>query len=561
MPSNEANSAESDWTIDPAVFAFAPRRLRVVCIGAGFSGLIMAYKLKHERPLNFVDFTIYEKNPEVGGTWYENVYPGVGCDIPIHSYIFPFNPNPNWSQCYAKGPEIQQYILDTVEKFDLKEKIQFNTKLTSAVWNETEGKWELKLQRGDEELSDKADIILDGSGVLNNWTLPDIKDIDTFQGKLLHTAKWDPTYNWENKKIAVIGNGSSALQVVPALQPGAGKVVNYIRNATWVSVNLAGDITKDGMGTNFTYTEEEKKLYREDPAAFLEYRKYIERSINGVYKIMLSGSPENAFLHNIVSNVMRSRLASNPHLIEKLIPSYELGCRRISPGDGYLEAMQEPNAAFNFDPISRITPTGIVTTTETGQEEEEEFDLIVCATGFNTSFIPAWELIGRDGRQLAHEWKDIPQAYFSLCAGGTPNYFMFGGPNAPVGHSSVPVMLAWSGDYMLDWIEKIAREDIKSVVVKDSVVASFNRYAVQSLKRNVWSKGCTGWYGKKDASGENKVVTAMYPGSILHYKEFIKTIRGEHFDIRYNSSNPFRYLGNGELEMERAEGGDMAYYL
>lgn len=179
---------------------------------------------------------------------------------------------------------------------------------------------------------------------------------------------------------------------------------------------------------------------------------------------MLSGSPENAFLHNIVTNVMRSRLASNPHLIEKLMPSYELGCRRLSPGDGYLEAMQEPNAQFNFDPITRITPTGIVTTAaETGQEVEEEFDLIVCATGFNTSFIPAWELIGRDGRKLAREWKDIPQAYFSLCAGGMPNYFMFGGPNAPVGHSSVPVMLAWSGDYMLDWIEKIAKEDIKFV--------------------------------------------------------------------------------------------------
>ncbi|BCS27046.1 flavin-containing monooxygenase [Aspergillus puulaauensis] len=561
MPSNEANSAESDWAIDPAVFAFTPRSLRVVCIGAGFSGLIMAYKLKHERPLDYVDFTIYEKNPEVGGTWYENVYPGVGCDIPIHSYIFPFNPNPNWSQCYAKGPEIQQYILDTVEKFELKEEIQFNTKLTSAIWNENEGKWELKLQRGDEVLTDKADIVVDGSGVLNNWTLPDIKGIDTFQGKLLHTAKWDPTYNWDNKRIAVIGNGSSALQVVPALQPKAGKVVNYIRNPTWISVNLAGDITKDGMGTNFAYTEEEKRLYREDPAAFREYRKYIERSINGVYKIMLSGSPENAFLHNIVTNVMRSRLASNPHLIDKLMPRYELGCRRLSPGDGYLEAMQEANAQFNFDSITRITATGIVTTTETGQEVEEEFDLIVCATGFNTSFIPAWELIGRDGRQLAQEWKDVPQAYFSLCTGGMPNYFMFGGPNAPVGHSSVPVMLAWSGDYMLDWIEKIAREDINSVVVKDSVVASFNRYAVQSLKRNVWSKGCTAWYGKKDASGEGKVVTAMYPGSILHFKEFIKTIRGEHFDIKYNSSNPFRYLGNGELEMERAEGGDLAYYL
>ncbi len=166
---------------------------------------------------------------------------------------------------------------------------------------------------------------------------------------------------------------------------------------------------------------------------------------------------------------MRTRLAANPHLIDKLIPDYEIGCRRLSPGDGYLEAMQEANARFCFDPITRVTPRGIGTKstsdTEAGEEvkeeEEEEFDLIVCATGFNTSFIPPWELVGRDGRRLDEEWKDIPQAYFSLCAAGIPNYFIFTGPNCPIGHGSVPAMIGWTGDYMLDWIEKIAKEDIK----------------------------------------------------------------------------------------------------
>lgn len=183
---------------------------------------------------------------------------------------------------------------------------------------------------------------------------------------------------------------------------------------------------------------------------------------------MISGSPENKFLYDLVNGVMRTRLAANPHLIDKLIPDYEIGCRRLSPGDGYLEAMQEPNARFCFDPITRITPRGIITKSksasgEEGKEEEEEFDLIVCATGFNTSFIPPWELIGRDGRRLDEEWEDIPQAYFSMCAAGIPNYFIFTGPNSPIGHGSVPGMIGWSGDYMLDWIEKIAKEDIKSV--------------------------------------------------------------------------------------------------
>ncbi|KAL2817581.1 hypothetical protein BJX63DRAFT_429625 [Aspergillus granulosus] len=566
----------NDWTIDPAVFAFTPRKLRVVCIGAGFAGLTVAYKLKHERPLDYVDLTVYEKNSDVGGTWFENIYPGVGCDIPIHSYIFYFNPKPDWSHCYVKGPEIQQYILGTTEKFGLREKIQFRTKLTSAIWNEDEGKWALKLECGGEVLEDKADVVLDGSGVLkylslpyrlvylgwigadrsSNWTFPDIEGLDSFQGKVLHTAKWDASYDHTSKRIAVIGNGSSALQVVPAVQPTATKLVNYIRHPTWISINLAGDITRDGMGTNFAYTDEEKRLYREDPAEFLKYRKYVESSVNNVYKLMLSGSPENKFLFGLVDGVMRARLAKNPHLIEKLIPEYEIGCRRLSPGDGYLEAMQCENARFEFDPIIRVTENGILT--EAG---EEEFDLIVTATGFNTTYIPTWELVGRDGRRLDVEWREKPEAYFSLCAAGMPNYFFFGGPNAPVGHGSVPVMLAWSGDYMLDWIEKIAKEDIKSVVVRDSVVRDFNRYAAEGLKRCVWSKGCTAWYSKKNAPGESNTVTAMYPGSQLQYKEYIKTIRGEHFDIQHNTSNPFRYLGNGMLELEHAEGGDMAYYI
>ncbi|KAL4808131.1 hypothetical protein BDV18DRAFT_158247 [Aspergillus unguis] len=549
------NGIDQAWTIDPAVFAFTPRKLRVVCIGAGISGLTVAYKLKHERPLEYVDLAIYEKNPEVGGTWFENVYPGVGCDIPIHSYCFYFNPNPDFSECYAKGPEIQQYIVDTADKFGLREKIHFETKVVSSIWDEDKGKWRLKVQRGNQVLEDEADVLLNGSGILNNSTLPNIEGLDTFRGKLLHTAKWDPSYDWTDKKIAVIGNGSSALQVVPALQPKANKLVNFVRHATWVSTNLAGNITKDQQGTNFKYTEEEKHLYRNDPKAFLEYRKYIESAVNSVYTLMLSGSPENEFLYNLVNGVMRSRLAKNPHLIDKLIPSYEIGCRRLSPGDGYLEAMQEPNARFCFEPIIKITPAGILT--EAG---EEEFDLIVCATGYNTTFIPPWELVGRGGRTLSEEWKDIPQAYFSMCAAGMPNYFVFSGPNSPIGHGSVPAMLGWSADYMLDWVEKMAAEDIKSVVVKDDIVRDFNRYAAENLKRCVWSKGCTAWYSKKNKPGENNTVTAMYPGSALHYKEYIKTIRGEHFDIQYNTANPFKYLANGELEMER-NGGDLAYYL
>lgn len=172
--------------------------------------------------------------------------------------------------------------------------------------------------------------------------------------------------------------------------------------------------------------------------------------------MMLSGSEPNIFLHDATEQLMRQRLSQNPDLVEKLIPRTAIGCRRLSPGDGYLEAMQEPNAEWCFDEIKKITKTSIVT-----DGDEQEFDLIVCATGFDTTFIPGWELIGRGSRRLDMEWKEIPEAYFSICAGGIPNYFMFAGPNSPIGHGSVPQMLAWTADYMLKWIKKMAREDIK----------------------------------------------------------------------------------------------------
>ncbi|KUM62460.1 hypothetical protein ACN42_g4650 [Penicillium freii] len=496
MPSSEFLHSGT-ININPGQYAFKERSLRVVCIGAGISGIILAHKLRHEHPLDFVDFTIYEKNCEVGGSWFENVYPGVGCDVPAHSYVLPFEPNPNWSKCYVGGGEIEKYIVDTVDKHGLKNPIVFDTKLVKSIWNEDRGKWALELTQNGTIIHDEADVLINGSGILNQWKMPDIAGLERC---LLES----------------------------------------------LSTRLLGTkhITKDGMGTNFEYSGEEKAKFRDDPQAFLEYRKRVDCSVNTVYRLMLSGSEHNQMLFDAISGLMRQRLSENPELIDKLIPEFEIGCRRLSPGDGYLEALQQPNAEWCFEGIEEITKTGIRTAAG-----EEEFDLIVYATGFDTTFVPGWELVAREGRRLDVEWKKVPEAYFSICAGGIPNYFMFNGPNCPIGHGSVPQMISWTADYMLKWL-KIAWEDIKSVAVNDSAVRNYNRRAQAGLKRTVWSKGCHAWYNNGQA------VTAMYPGKA------IEDIRGEDFDIRYNnSSDPFSYLGNGELEWEREDGADLAFYL
>ena len=237
---------------------------------------------------------------------------------------------------------------------------------------------------------------------------------------------------------------------------------------------------------------------------------------------------------------MLDRLNGRTDLIEKLVPEWKVGCRRLTPGDGYLEALQEPNTRGDFDPIIRITEKGIETSNGV-----EEFDIVVAATGFDVSFKPSFELVGANGKRLDQEWADNPEAYFGTCAPYMPNYFIFNGPNCPVGHGSLLSVMEWTAQYMLKWAKKIATEDIgcvsissynkatlmsersantvfcpSSVTVKDRAVRDYNEYSQEFLQRTVWTSGCRSWYKNGKVNGR---VTALYPGSILHYVSLLPT--------------------------------------
>ncbi|KAF7516141.1 hypothetical protein PCG10_002426 [Penicillium crustosum] len=255
--------------------AYARRKLKIICIGAGYSGLTLAHKIDHELKLgDFVELKTYEKNPEVGGTWFENTYPGVACDIPAHAYTFLFEPNPNWSHFYAPGPEIEEYIQQTTRKWNLDKDIQFNSRVTKTVWDDEAGKWKVEVNQGGTIMHDEADILVNASGFLNKTSWPDIEGLSSFKGKLLHTSIWDNTYDWSNKRVAVIGNGSSGIQCVAAMQPKVAQLVNFVRNPTWVSVNFCAEKTQNGG--NFRYTEEEKAHFAEDTEAHFKYRRELE---------------------------------------------------------------------------------------------------------------------------------------------------------------------------------------------------------------------------------------------------------------------------------------------
>lgn len=239
-------------------------------------------------------------------------------------------------------------------------------------------------------------------------------------------------------------------------------------------------------------------------------RKEIEHSFNKFFFVFLNDTPEQVEVCELFRKEMHQRLNHDPELIAKLVPDWKVGCRRITPGEGYLEALQSENVTPNFSPIRRITETGIETTDGT-----KEYDVIVSATGFDVSFCPFWNLIGRNGRNLAVDWKDNPEAYLGICVPDLPNYFMFNGPNCPVGHGSLLAVMEWTAEYILRWCQKIASEDIKSVSVGSQVTQEYNTYSQEFLKRTVWSGGCRSWYKNGKVDGK---VTAMYAGSILHYK-------------------------------------------
>ncbi|KAL7757365.1 hypothetical protein ACKLNR_011892 [Fusarium oxysporum f. sp. zingiberi] len=405
--------------------AFKLRNIRIVCVGAGFSGLMLAYEAKYNESLQgFIDLTIYDKNHDVGGTWLVNRYPGVACDVPAHIYTFPFEPNPDWSSFYASGPEIWAYIKRTSDKYGLAENVRFQSKVTEAIWNEAAGKWNLKVFQDGEEKEAECDILIDGSGFLNNWHWPDIPGLHEFKGEIVHTADWNPSINVAGKRVAVIGNGSSGVQVLPHLQKTAAQLITYVRTPTWIFANYASELTKDG--TNFAFTEEEKKKFRENPASLWKFRKEIENSQDNFWNVFFKDTAaQKAALENAY-NRMRERLGNDKELCEKLIPDYEYGCRRPTPGDGYLEALRQENTRVTFDPIVQITESGIQTT-----QDHTDFDIIVCATGFDASFRRSWTVQGRNGYQLHEAWGESPEAYFGVATAKMPNYFIFIGPNSP----------------------------------------------------------------------------------------------------------------------------------
>ncbi|KAI0444838.1 hypothetical protein F4803DRAFT_510002 [Xylaria telfairii] len=521
----------------------AERHVRIVVIGAGASGLLVAYKLQKD----FSNFTlvIYEKNPSVSGTWYENRYPGCACDVPSHTYTWSFEPKPDWSSVYASSKEIYEYFEGFAKKYNLHQYIRFQHQVVGAYWNNDMGEYNINIKDTANDLmaADHCDILINAGGVLNNWRWPNIPGLSDYKGTLLHTANWDETVQLEGKHVGLIGNGSSAIQVLPAIREKCSKVTTFIRSPTWVSPH--------GGLEQHLFSEEQKSAFANEPGTLLEYRAKIEAGLNCTWGVFLRDHKLQEDTLSYMRGQMKQKLG-DAHLESKLIPEYSVGCRRFTPGINYLESLTKPNVEVVIGKIDSITESGCLC----DNGKEYPVDLLICATGFDTYFRPRFPIVSHKGENLQDKWATDPQSYLGVAAAGFPNYFTILGPTSPIGNGPVLYGVETQVDWICKFIDLYQTTNIKMFVPKEEVVQDFVKYKDYFMKRTVFTDACNSWYKNR---GDGRIF-ALWPGSTLHYAECMKNVRLDDFEITY-AGNRFAWLGNGFSQTELDQTADWAYYI
>lgn len=405
--------------------------------------------------------------------------------MPAHSYQFSFNPKHDWSAFYAPSWEIRDYIEGTAKKYGADRFIKLEHEVQDCEWRQDEGKWHVKVSGQDGQVfEDTADIIVSARGNLNNKQWPDVEGLRSFQGEIMHSSAWNDRFDFTNKRIGIIGSGSSAIQIVPKLQKVPGAHLNcFIRSRTWISPPL-GQMTQDklGMSDKFEFDREQIKKFESDPEAWLNFRMMVEADANNIHSVTLKGTPMQIGAQQAFEDGMKVRLQKKPQYFDWLKPKFAPGCRRLTPGPGFLEALVEDNVSFVRDRILRIEPKGVVT--EDGKLHE--IDVLCCATGFYASAAPPFRVAGLDGYTMQEHWKKRATNYLSLATDQFPNYFMMLGPNAAIGEGSLTMMIESTGDYILKAIRKMQKENIKSMMIKPERVRDFIRYCDVYFRNTVY---------------------------------------------------------------------------
>ncbi len=479
--------------------------MRFIVIGAGMAGVLSGIRL---RQAGYDDWVIYEKGDSVGGTWRENTYPGLSCDVPSHIYSYAFEPNPDWSQRFAPGTEIRGYFEGVAKKYGVLPRIRFNEEVDRLEFER--GRWRLTLKSGKR---DEADVVIAATGVLHHPMIPEIKGLDSFEGACFHSARWDHSVPTDGKRVGVIGTGSTAIQITSALVPKVQNFSLFQRTPQWIAPQ-----------ENAAYSDAEKDAFRRDRIAFRKMadeltRNFHETFSNGVVdaKSEQMKNLEATCRANLESSVQ------DPVLREKLRPNYRAACKRLIMSGDFYDAIQQPNAELVTEGIERIEPKGVRTT----DGRLHELDLLVLATGFRVDrFLRPMKVKGRDGIDLEDVWKDRPNAYLSISIPRFPNLFMLNGPNGPVGNFSLITIADMQLSYILQLVEELRAGRGREICASESAMASFSQEFDKAARNTIWATGCRSWY--LDSRG----VPAVWPFTYQRFTEEMAKPRVENYELR-----------------------------
>ncbi|QLL07627.1 flavin-containing monooxygenase [Mycobacterium vicinigordonae] len=447
---------------------------RVVIIGAGLAG-ITALHVFNQRGFN--DVTVLEKASDVGGVWHWNRYPGLTCDVPSQIYQFGFAPKPDWSHIWADGADIQRYHRDVVDTLGLGDRIRLNTEVVAAQWDENTTQWTLSTAGGERI---DADVVVCATGVLHHPAMPDIPGLDEFAGPVVHTARWDPDVDTGGKRIAVIGTGSTGVQIVSALQPGARSVAHYVRSPQWI---LWAPMT---LRQSALLT-----------AALLHYPAAHDRMHQALLwasGILADVTTRPSWRRRAVQAYARLSLrlqVRNPALRAKLTPDYQPLCKRQVVSGTYYRAIQSNNAELVTDRIAEVTPTGI----RTADGRHRQTDVIVLATGFQAhNYMRPIQITGRDDLTIDKAWSGGPRAYRMTAIPGFPNLFTVLGPNSPTGSISLQYSAERTAHYIVRFLEMLRDGEATSIEVTEDATDDFNAGVAEAMIPTVWNTGCNSWY-------------------------------------------------------------------
>ena len=479
--------------------------MRFVMIGAGMAGVLSGIRL-HEA--GYDDWVIYEKGDSVGGTWRENTYPGLSCDVPSHIYSYAFEPNPDWSHRFAPGAEIRAYFEGVARKYDVLPRIEFDTEVESLAFRN--GRWQVTLKDGRR---DEADVVIAATGVLHHPMIPAIPGLEDFEGACFHSARWDHSVPLDGERIGVIGTGSTAIQITGALVPRASKFSLFQRTPQWV-----------GPQENPAYSEAEKGSFRRDREAFRKLADELTRAFHETFSngVVDANSEQMKKLEAVCRGHLESSVA-DPVLRERLRPDYRAACKRLIVSGEFYPAIQQPNAELVTDAIERIELKGV----RTKDGRLHELDVLALATGFRVDrFLRPIRVEGRDGLDLEDVWKDRPNAYLSISIPRFPNLFMLNGPNGPIGNFSLITIADMQLHYILQLVEELRAGRAREISASASAMERFGQEFDKAARNTIWATGCRSWY--LDSRG----IPAVWPFTYQRFTEEMEQPQLESYERR-----------------------------